>query len=365
MNTETVPTQIELPAGFAQPDYSGSSYETFKLKDDTSLLFRIFPPMKGLMATRAIGLYWKLHFGWNGRSQSDPTRTQYRPFLCLDEKGRDGTVIATDAACDLIKAQRAKLERIKFKGQEMGKTEEEIKKAQAPTLAWIKSHGNDGKVRIPVMTKEGKLGIFLCPYGAWKALQKEIKDLTGRYKNPDGSQFSPAGVRGCFFEFTRTGKASPTSDSVKAHRIVSEDGSERLDIHTLSRDDMMRALEVLPDLVQLRDESRLTQDQVKDLAAMTIDANGSYDPDEVDRIMGPLKNKKNKADSSKAVAKPVPTDDFEFETPEAALSPVPAPKVDPVAPAPPQKPEPAATQQAVQSTQAAEKSDEEWAAMFE
>lgn len=328
--------EMDLPEGFGTANYSNQKYETWKLKDDSSLVLRILPPMKSLRKRGDIGLYWKTHFGWNGRDSQNPTKARFRPFLCIEER-RDGMTTETCPACDLRKSYEDKMNAKKAKGKELGKTEAEIRKATANEYQWLRDHGLDGKFRIPAINKSGQLGFFLCPYGLVKKLREELKRFTAK-------GIDPTGRKGVWFEFTRSGKASPTSDSVRPVRVTKvKDGEEVevLDVHVISNEDLTKALEVLPDLNELMEKGRIRRDQIEALVALAKSSEGACDPDEVDRILVDRILEVNKREDSKSSASsddwsevdeakssksaPAPVGDDDFDAPAPAkTAPAPA-----------------------------------------
>jgi hypothetical protein len=317
---------IDLPEGFGTTNYSESKFQTWKLpKADGSLLLRPLPPMKSMQGRPGIGLYWKTHFGWKGRDQRDPSKTRFRPFLCLEEKGRGGMIAQSCPACDLRKKRQDKIALLRVKGKELGKTEAQIRNAIAPHDKWLRDHGLDGKVRIPCIDKTGQVGIFLAPYGIFKDFRDKCRQL--QQKGHD-----PAGPKGMFFEFIRTGQASPTSDSCEPHRITKEVNGESVevyDFHVLKRDQAMAALENIPDLVEMMEKSRITLQQMEKLCELSEDSNGSYDPDAVDEILGVEKQPAPKAKAATVADEAPPV---ETKTKAAAKSaPAPA-KETPKAP---------------------------------
>lgn len=266
---------IDLSEEFGTENYTGRTYEDFKLKSkDDSLTLRILPPMKSLKARGKVGVYWKTHFGWNGRNNRNPAKTQYHPFLCVEEK-RDGMIIQECAACKLRKERLDKIQATKIRGKELGKTDAEIAKACASHNQWLRDHGLDGKMRYYAVDKQGRLGILRIPYG----LAKKFDDLR---RAMAAKGHTPSGEKGIWFEFTRTGQASPQSDNVEPHRIskvVNGEEVEVIDTHILTKEQMAQAVSILPDLNELMEKSRIRIDQIEALAAC------SGDPDEVDKIL--------------------------------------------------------------------------------
>lgn len=318
---------LTLPDGFEAPNCTGVKYENWKLKKENDrIILRILPAMKSLIQKGDFGAFWGLHFGWNGRNQQDPTKFTYRPFLCVENK-RNGMIDRECAACKYIATHAKKWEAVKAtikqqqedlkaRGALAGKTENEINKAlqkltekllteNKPLKDWLDAHSCNKKFRIPCMNQQGQFGIFSIPYGLVKKLREEMKKLTTRFY--PGTQFAinPAGRKGVWFEFVRNGKASATSDSVTPVRVQNTDGSEMLDFHTITNEQLEAAKKCLPDLLELMEQSRITDTQMEALVKLDQDGGGSSDPDEVDAILG------STASNNKSSGTTTSTDDLD------------------------------------------------------
>lgn len=347
--------------GFGSTNYSDEKYQTWKLpKADGSFLLRPLPPMKSMRGRAGVGLYWKIHFGWKGTDSKDPTKTRHRPFLCLEEK-REGMITQTCPACKLRKAREDKIKAIEAKGLELKKSGDEIRKAQAPHQQWLRDHGLDGKVRIPAYDKKGQVGILLSPYGLYKDFRDKCKAL-----NQKGHD--PCGIKGFFFEFIRTGKASFNSDKCEVHQIAKMVEGEEVfknDVSPLTKEIAAAAMENIPDLNELMEKQRYSLDKIEALCALTERSDGSYDPREVDRILGVVQQEQKpksddnwedsdsksdtKSDSktkSKEEPQSVEDDDFgggeETKTPPPKTEPKTEPKTKKEEPKAPPKEEPPA-----------------------
>ena len=308
MTTASEQGLLELPAGFGTPSGSANQYETFKLKGkDDELVLRILPAMKSLLEIGNWGLYWALHFGWNGINAKDSTKKTYHPFLCIEEKGQGGMITQECPACtyrnSYIALRDSADEDIKkqcsdlaARGKAKGATEAQIAKAVAQlreTLVakaknvkdWIQNHGRDGKMRIPCIDKQGRFGIFLAPYGVVIGLKKEMADLKNQTYPGTDVKINPWGRKGVWFRITRTGMASLTSDKVEVSRITRADGSEMKDFHVITDEQLMEAQKRIPDLRTLRDQTLIRLDQIEALVALDKAGGGSPDPVEVDRIL--------------------------------------------------------------------------------
>jgi hypothetical protein len=297
-----------LPDGYTAPASSGSQYLKIKLKKaDDELVLRGIPAMHSLAEKRELGVYRKLHYGWNGRHKGDSSKTFYRPFLCIQEKDRNGMITKSCPACDRmielvkdLKAKEGEVERqvseLVARGKAKNIPEAGIEKAVAklreqlaPGLKAahdvVKAHNLDGKFLMCVMDKKENFGVFSAPYGLVKKYRAEMKKL--ELLAYPGSEFkiSPAGRKGVFFRFTRTGKASATSDTATPIRIQLADGSEILDFHRISDDQLKRASQVLPDLYELMEQDRISEDKIEALVKLDRESGGVCDIDSVDAIL--------------------------------------------------------------------------------
>jgi hypothetical protein len=303
--------EFDLPAGYGTPSGSLSKYETWKLKNTKDgevdeLCLRVLPLMKSMVAKDDFGLYWALHFGWNGINAKDPAKKAFHPFLCIEEKNY-GMVTVECPVCkyratylDKVKAAEADMERqtneLIARGQAKGVAKPEIDKAVArlreklvgeikPLRDWINNHGRDGKFRILCINKQGQFGIFLAPYSVVQQLRAEMKVLRGQTYPGTTKTIEPAGRKGVFFKITRTGRPSPQSDKVVVNRIEREDGAEVKDFHVISNEQLQEAQNRIPDLVELKGQSRIRLDQMEALVQLDKSGGGSSDPVEVDRIL--------------------------------------------------------------------------------
>ncbi len=293
----------EMPEGFADPSFGGATYETVSLKEDTTVLYRILPSMKSLAKAKENGKFWKTHWGRKGRIGGKDGKLRHRPFLCIQEKDfRNGGIITVPcAACTEREGYENKYKAIEAKGKEKGLSKAEIAKALSPTAAWLKDHGCDGKWRFPALNKAGQPVILKLTHTAQKTLKEEAKKLLQ-------NGHTPMGVRGIWWEFTRTGSGFNTKDDVRPHRISRPDGSEVLDFHVLTSEIAVMALETLPDLNEEMEKQRITASQIEELIGC------GDDPDEVDRILGIKESKSygsSRADSTSAEADPIAADDEE------------------------------------------------------
>jgi len=277
-----------LPEGFGKTNYSATRYETWRLKDDSSLILGFFPPMKSLLKSNQLFEFWTNHWGWAGQNGDVSKKPFQRPFLCLCEKNF-GMVIKECAVCNLRKKYLDRVEAIKVRGKELGKDDAACKQAAAKELEWLRVHGVDSKCRLYAYNKSGQVGILEIPYSLAKKLKEEMKTLTSRHYPGTEKSINPTGRVGVFFEFTRTGKASPQSDKVTAHTItktVQGEEAQFLDLYRIPDELLSLAQEVLPDLYELRDRQKINDEQALALVRATEAGSGSVEPQVVDSILG-------------------------------------------------------------------------------
>lgn len=335
---------LALPAGFGANSGSGAAFEYRKLaKADSELTERLLPQWGSLLQKGDIGVFSKLHYGWKVRNPSDPTKTVHRTFLCVEERNR-GMVTRACPACELIKTYKNKLEELKkqevdklalvrAKAAEKGLNEnqlnvglskvfEEFKALKQPVIDWLKDHNTDSKFRMHTINKAGTLGVLALPYGLSKDLKAEKaavekREYPASITKKRGVSVKANGMCGVFFKITRTGMASPKSDKVEVNRITNDDGSEVIDYHKITPEFLEHARQVLPDLVQMAEDSRLPPDKIQKLVDHCIACGGSCDPDTVEEIMGP------RPTSKPVVADPVPAKAEIKPEPKAETKPEP------------------------------------------
>ena len=286
--TENTKFDDSLPEGFGQTNYSNTRYETWRLKDDSSLTLGIFPPMKCLLQSGQLFEYWAIHWGWKGTNGDPSKKPFHRPFLCLNKKDYGMTV--HECSADVLrKKYQDRVQSIQVRGKELGKDEAAIKRATQKDVDWLREHGVDGKARLYAYDKAGRVGVLEIPYSLAKSLKDEMRKLTnGHYPGTD-KNINPTGRVGVFFEFTRVGKAGPKSDSVQPHRInktIQGEEVQVLDFYRIPDSLLQTAQSVLPDLIELRDRQRLTDEQVQQLVDATEAGGGSVEPNVVDSIIG-------------------------------------------------------------------------------
>jgi hypothetical protein len=348
--------ELSLPQGFGAPSGSGAKFERFKLKAaDDSMTLRPLPAMKGLLNKREPGIFIKLHYGWQGRNPSDPTKTAHRPFLCIEEK-RSGMTVKECSACKLRDSYLKKLEAIKIREDQetdrvrgqaktkgitdegkiaavLAKQLEPLRAEKEPVNKWLKDHGVDGKYNFYAMNKTGQIGIGMIPYGLKKKYSAEVKSMESRLYPASIAKGKEVPVQvngrvGVYFNFVRVGKASNTSDSVVVNQVpFGDSGAVVTDWHTVSNAVLQQAQDVLPCLVEEQEALRISDEKVEALVKHCVDMGGGCDPDVVDSIMG---SRVRSSAPSVTETKPVIKEeaaDFMAETPAAKVETVVVPEV--------------------------------------
>ena len=121
---------IQLPEGFGSAGYTNEAkFKYFKIKDGETLILRILPPMKSLKnSPKGWGRFYGMHYGWNGQNPKDPSKSQFRPFLCLEEKSfktKPPEVIVRCEACDYLADKKLDLDELKVRHKREKETEQQ------------------------------------------------------------------------------------------------------------------------------------------------------------------------------------------------------------------------------------------------
>ena len=350
----------ELNDLIGTPSYGGERrFENWKLEDNKPpVVVRILPPLKRNGRTSPNSIYVPLVFGWNGADAKDPSKKRYRPFLSLEERDfrRNNMIVTDDAAGRLIADNKKKFEQLS--GQAKAKNLSPAATEKDPEIGaewkrlkdWLYEHSINGKNNITCMDQSGKYGILKINHTCKKALEAEVARL-----RKDG--YDPFGVQGVWFEFSRPDRGGRT-DTVRAVRESTIVNGQKMDFvktHDLTRETLQAAIESLPDLEEMRESYRLTQDQIERMV------NGSGDPTEIDAIW----SEKREA-QAQAAAQAVPTSTVTVPT---VAVPAPVPQVTQkitvtsVASAP--KPAATVTPPATPTIDPTKASDAEWDALFD
>lgn len=316
-------SQIQLPEGFGAASYTNErKFKFFKLEEGQNV-FRVLPPMKSMRNNkRGWGIYFSLIYGWNGVDKQDPTKTRFRPFLCLEE--RDPKTGMVTRECPASKLRQEKLdqwERLKARCEQERTPEAERKMLLAPLADWLKTHTIDRGWRLLVMNKKNEFGILRISHKAKKSLDAAAQKLSQQ-------GYDPFGPKGVWFEFNRSGLGFDTVVDVQPLRVIEQINGRRVEViaeSELTYDLAEYALDVCPDLNELMESYRLSPEQVEKIV------NGSGDPEEVDAIW----DWAQKSSEPPKVANNDPLPNWAAEESPTPISALPKPAPKPVQVAPP------------------------------
>lgn len=317
--------QLALPEGFGTASYvpGERSFKFFKMEEGQNI-YRILPPMKSMRNNKkGWAIYYGLHYGWNGQDPTDPAKTKFRPFLCIQERDfKTQMVTCTCAACTLRDARQAQYTELDERCKKERTPEAERKQLIAPLADWLRLHSVDRGWRMLVMNQQNEFGVLRISNKTKKKLDALVQRLSQQ-------GYDPCGVNGVWIEFNRSGKGFETDVTPEAHRVLQtiQDGTTGRTIRTevimdseLTYDLATRALEVCPDLKEMMEGARLSDEQITKLV------NGSGDPAEVDEIWGWSQKSKEEVPVTPPAPRPAPA-----PTPPPAPAPKPAPAPAPVA----------------------------------
>lgn len=278
----------QLPTGFGRANYSNNRYESWRLKEDSTLTLGIFPPMKTLLKSNSLFEFWVNHWGWAGQNGDLSKKPFQRPFLCLQEKDY-GMIIKECPVCNLRKKYADRVEAIRVRGKELGKDDVACKQAASREVEWLRVHGVDSKCRMYAYNKSGQVGVLEIPYSLAKELREKMKELVNRKYPGTDKAVNPTGRVGVIFEFSRTGKGFQSKYKVEPHMVTKTLAGEEvqvLDFYRIPDETLVLAQTVLPDLAEMRDKNRITTEQAEALVKATEDGSGSVEPAIVDQILG-------------------------------------------------------------------------------
>lgn len=261
--------------GFDDPNYGGSKYENWSLKEDSTAMYRILPAMKSLRKKKDYTQFWYTHF-WKGQNPKSPEKSRSIPILCIQEKDfqRGGMVTKECPLCKKRETVKNRIKSIEAQGAAKGASKTQIAKVCQPHNVWLKDHGHDGKYRVYALNKAGQLGVLRLTSTCMKKLRDKTKKLV-----QDG--YSPMSLqKGVWWQFTRSGKGFNTEDEVEVARIDRGDGSSVMDFHAISNEIAQAALETLPDFDEEQKRIAYPEEVLEALAAC------NDDPAEVNRILG-------------------------------------------------------------------------------
>lgn len=310
--------------GKAKYGSSGGSYaKTFKIQspkaagETTNNVYRFLPPLKQQAESGRWALYVGQHYGYKVRDRQDPTKRNSRTFRCVEEKDfRTGMIRVECPECQLIAAQKQRLENQTAQAKASGKSQEEVDLLTTNLREWLKDHNVDRKWLIHAMNEQGEFGTFYISHRTKKQLDGKIGELRGMDVDP----LDPA--QGVWFNIKRTGKFRDAQDTVEVVMEVRRDGgriTQELKLAPLSEAQLKQALDVLPDLTEV--VTVLGRDQIGALVT------GSGDPEEVEAVfnMGTRRETPRVYQQSAGLPVPTPTP-IVISVSAAPVAPVAAPE---------------------------------------
>lgn len=292
---------------FGSPTFGNAStprYKFFKMlqpegEEQTSVVHRIMPPVKSLAAKGHWSCFHGNHFGYSGVNSKDPTKTRMRPFGCIfKDDYKTKMVLQACPACEEYDRKDAELE-TKSKLLEENPENTKLQAEVTGLKGWVKSHNNDRKHHINVMSLAGELGVLTISNTVKKMLDKKMEEL--RNPKPNARGVTPA-VRqpistgeSVYFNFTRMGQF-PVQDNVEVYKEEDETGASRIvTAPALTPEQIAQALETLPDL-----KTEVVRYISPAQIAAIVAAKG--DPELVDAAWGTNNSLKNAPDTKTVVA---------------------------------------------------------------
>lgn len=298
---------VENEDGFGTSDRSApepnfKKYSRFKVKEATKNIWRIFPRMKSLRNTpKGHRHFSRVHWGYSGVNFKDPTKTSFRPFLCVEEYNyKTKMVVVPCDECVKIKAKEVQLEDIEIACRQTGKTPDETALMMAPLKAWLNDHNRDSKWNLAACNPSFEFGVLKLSNTNMKKLDLLFDELQAKGIDPLALD------QGVWVEFTRNNKnglddvVSVVNDMVEA---TLPDGTKVsapvLRKAPITAEQAKAALEAIPDLATF--ETAVTREQVKLLAKC------SGDPEEVTAIFNMTQPNREQSPRSPAPTRQVQT----------------------------------------------------------
>lgn len=301
--------------GFGKPKFGGGGTfaKSIRLKENSTTVVRILPPMKSLSETGEWAVYVGTHFGYKGVNPKDRSKPTYRPFKCIEKRDYKTKMILQDCPeCDLIAQRENELEDLLSNAKAQGHGADEIEELAKPLKDWLKDHNCDRKWHMNVKQQDGSFAVLQLSHKTKKLLESEIT----RVLTEDGIEALDLDA-GVWFRFSRTGKGIETQDTVGVEYESVRDASTGRLIRTvkmapLTEAEQEKALKECPDLAT--NVRSLSYEQIKLLTEC------SGEDEDVDKILalGEKKQESSPPATTKASAAPV-------SKPQPKPQPAPAP----------------------------------------
>ncbi len=301
----------------------GSGIEIFKVGEDETKQFRIFPP-KGKLSNKGIwALYHQQHYGYGVPDAKDPSKSRARPFLCVEEKDGDRVTVSCPE-CRKIEDQK-RLQKEQYDGELARLLSEKMPQAIAESQAaklveskteWLKAHNLDRKWYMIALAEDGRIGYLVIPHKAKKALDAKKKKLLSDEKIDILDMDN-----GAWIEVTRTGKGRSTEyeAAIAQEQIITPNGARakvtKVSGITEAQSDIALAL---PDLDSASLVRKISRDQVH----MLVEGSGA--PEEVEAIlnMGQRFERKEESPTPVQAARPAPMPAIQVAKPPVEVAAV-------------------------------------------
>ncbi len=294
----------DVRSGFGKAK-EGTGINIFKVGEDKTEQYRIFPP-KGKLASKGVwAVYHQQHYGYTVPNPQDPSKPKHRPFVCVEEKDGDLVTVSCPECRkreDMIRTRddlhKAESKRLTDAGKSPAEAEAMADKLVSSHNEWLSSHNLDKKFYLIAKSVTGEIGFLTIGYKTHKALKvkkdKLLKDEKIDLLDLDG---------GAWIEITRTGKFRNTEytvDIAQEHKTFSDGARAKVTkVSGFTDQDLETAL-ALPDLDVGPYLRRVSRDQIKMLA------DGSGAPEEVEAILNMGERLPPRQESSPVAPRPAP-----------------------------------------------------------
>lgn len=287
---------------FGTPKFgnSGGDYKKTRTVGAGDTFFRALPPMFSLRESGDWRKYFATHWGYEGVSERDASKTFQKPFRCiLDKDRRTGLVRQECPACtkraqvEKELADKEKAIRAEMVGKDEAVIVARLNKELEPMVQWLEDHRLDGKWYVNAKFKDGTFGsIKLNHKFHMSRILEIINGKTATATSPAVAALMEAeGInpldpaQGVWFVVHRTGSKRSVVDTtdIEMENVVGEVNGQKRNLKQivlapLTDEECEKAGKDCEDLATLGG-AVLSFEQIEALV------NGSGDPDEVDQAM--------------------------------------------------------------------------------
>jgi len=304
---------------FGTPKFgnSGGDYKKTRTVGAGDTYFRALPPMFSLRDVGEWRKYFATHWGYEGVSDRDPSKTFQKPFRCiLDKDRRTGLVRQECPACNKraqVEKELADQEKA-IRAQMVGKDEAVIvarlTKELAPIVQWLEDHRLDGKWYVNAKFKDGTFGSIKLNHKFHmsrileiingKAATATTPAVPGLMEAEGINPLDPA--QGVWFVVHRTGAKRSVVDTtdIEMENVVGVVNGQNRNLKQivpapLTDEECEKAGKDCEDLATLGGAA-LTFEQIDSLV------NGSGDPEEIDQAMSTAETEAAQAAAARQAA---------------------------------------------------------------